>query len=170
MTEAEARERFEALYRGKFPRHVPRRAARPPRTASSPRTRCSRLFSPPGGGWTSFSGARPPRGWLFKALRNTVGDTLRALERLRALTAGGVEADAAVYDERGVLLEYESAQNRAELELLVRVFCEGESCAGRGREPRHKRRRREKAHPAREGASARAARGGRSPLRAKSQL
>ena len=32
-------------------------------------------------------------------------------------------------DERDVLLEYESAENRAELRLLARAFCDGESYA-----------------------------------------
>ena len=128
MTEAEARERFEALYRENFrAMYLAARRALPNGELAEDAVQSAFLAA-----WRRLDvllGSPSPRGWLFKALRNTVGDTLRALERLRALTAGGVEADAAVYDERGVLLEYESAQNRAELELLVRVFCEGESCA-----------------------------------------
>ena len=128
MTEAEARERFEALYRDNFrAMYLAARRALPNGELAEDAVQSAFLVA-----WRKLDvllGSPSPRGWLFKALRNTVGDTLRALERLRALTAGGVEADAAVYDERGVLLEYESAQNRAELELLVRVFCEGESCA-----------------------------------------
>ena len=128
MTEAEARERFEALYRENFrAMYLAARRALPNGELAEDAVQSAFLAA-----WRRLDvllGSPSPRGWLFKALRNTVGDTLRALERLRALTAGGAEADAAVYDERGVLLEYESAQNRAELELLVRVFCERESCA-----------------------------------------
>lgn len=40
-----------------------------------------------------------------------------------------VSRRAAVLDERDVLLEYESAENRAELRLLARAFCDGESYA-----------------------------------------
>ena len=128
MTEDERRERFEALYREHFrAMYLAARRALPNGELAEDAVQSAFLAA-----WRRLDvllGSPSPRGWLFKALRNTVGDTLRALERLRALTAGGVEADAAVYDERGVLLEYESAQNRAELELLVRVFCERESCA-----------------------------------------
>ena len=112
MTEAEARERFEALYRENFrAMYLAARRALPNGELAEDAVQSAFLAA-----WRRLDvllGSPSPRGWLFKALRNTVGDTLRALERLRALTAGGVEADAAVYDERGVLLEYESAQNRA---------------------------------------------------------
>ena len=113
MTEAEARERFEALYRENFrAMYLAARRALPNGELAEDAVQSAFLAA-----WRRLDvllGSPSPRGWLFKALRNTVGDTLRALERLRALTAGGAEADAAVYDERGVLLEYESAQNRAE--------------------------------------------------------
>ena len=128
MTEDERRERFEALYREHFrAMYLAARRALPNGELAEDAVQSAFLVA-----WRkpeALFESPSPAGWLFKTLRNTVGDTLRALARLRALTAEGAEADAAVLDERDVLLEYESAENRAELRLLVRAFCFGESYA-----------------------------------------
>jgi len=71
-----------------------------------------------------------PRGWLYRTLRNVIGDMYRRQKRLSALQdAVRHTQEPAARDEPSVELLYGGAIPDDELELLRRFYCDGEPCA-----------------------------------------
>lgn len=71
-----------------------------------------------------------PVGWLYKTLRNILGDTLRRQKQLQnILRTLGAEQEGAMVDTESLLLKYEGMISREALELLIRVYCLGQPYA-----------------------------------------
>lgn len=71
-----------------------------------------------------------PVGWLYKTLRNILGDTLRRQKQLQSiLRTLGTEPAGEAADTEDLLLKYEGMISREALELLIRVYCLGQPYA-----------------------------------------
>lgn len=67
-----------------------------------------------------------PRGWLFKTLKNVIGNYFKKKERLEKLTWA---AESYAVDEEDVFIKYRGIISDEELELLVSIYCDGVSYA-----------------------------------------
>lgn len=71
-----------------------------------------------------------PVGWLYKTLRNILGDTLRRQTQLQnILRTLGADHEDFCSDSENLLLKYEGVIARDALELLIRVYCFGQPYA-----------------------------------------
>ena len=65
-----------------------------------------------------------PRAWLFRTLRNVVGDCLRRRARLVELLGAEREPEGSAGDPADLRLELECAIDRDSLDMLVRIYAE----------------------------------------------
>lgn len=79
----------------------------------------------------SFIASPQPRGWLFSALKNVIGNYIKKRERLERLVA---EAEGYGTDEEDVFLKYRGAISDSDLKLLIDIYCDGVSYAEAARE------------------------------------
>lgn len=72
-----------------------------------------------------------PRGWLFSALKNVIGNYFKKKERLEKLVE---ETEGHATDEEDVFLKYRGAISDNDLKLLIDIYCDGVSYAEAARE------------------------------------
>ena len=70
-----------------------------------------------------FLNSSSPKGWLYRTLRNIIGDTYRKRSRMVELFSLSSEMELITHDSANIILELENEKNKTDLELLFLVYC-----------------------------------------------
>lgn len=70
-----------------------------------------------------FLNSPSPKGWLYRTLRNIIGDTYRKRSRMVELFSLSSEMELITHDSANIMLELENEKNKTDLEILFLVYC-----------------------------------------------